>query len=120
MRRTGPTNIHLRLLASYLRGASKAYGSRLWKRVAELLLVRRRARISVNLSRINRYTKEGDIIVVPGKVLGAGRLDHKVTIAAWRFSKGALRKIGEVGGEALTIDELVKRNPKGSGIKLMR
>ena len=120
MKRTGPTNIHLRLLASYLRKAARSHGSRMWRRVAELLLIRRRARIAVNLSRINRYTKEGDVVVVPGKVLGAGTLDHKVTIAAWRFSGGALRKIKRCGGEAITIDELVRRNPRGSGVKLMR
>jgi len=56
--------------------------------------------------------------VVPGKVLGAGVLDHKVTVAAFAFSQSARERIDAVG-KTLSIEELLKKNPKGTGIKLM-
>ena len=77
------------------------------------------ARISVNLSRINRYTRENEKVIIPGKVLGSGALEHKIHIAAFSFSKEARRKIEQIGGECLTIPLLVEKSPKGSGIKII-
>lgn len=119
MKPTGPTNVHLRLTIAYLRKASRKYGNRIWRRVAELLSVPRRRRIAVNVSKINRYTKDGDIVVVPGKVLGCGSLDHRVIIGAWSFSKSAKEKIIKTGGEALSLIDLVERYPKGSNVKII-
>jgi len=73
----------------------------------------------VNLSRINRHTSEGDVVVVPGKVLGAGLLRHPVTVAAFAFTRSARQKILEAGGKCLDIRELVELNPKGSGVKII-
>ncbi|RLE66807.1 MAG: 50S ribosomal protein L18e [Thermoprotei archaeon] len=120
MRRTGPTDIHLRLLASYLRKQARLHGAPIWRYVADLLLRPRRQRIAVNLSRINRYTQKGDVVVIPGKVLGAGTLNHPVTVAAWKFSEKAKEKILNAGGEAISIVKLVEGNPKGSNVKVMR
>ncbi|RLE65169.1 MAG: 50S ribosomal protein L18e [Thermoprotei archaeon] len=119
MRRTGPTDIHVRLLASYLRKCYRRYGAKIWRYVAELIMKPRRSRIAVNISKINRYTDEGDQVVVPGKVLASGELDHKVVIAALAFSERAREKIKKVGGEAITIPELIERNPKGSNVKVI-
>jgi len=119
MKRTGPTNIHLRLTISYLRKKSRENKTRIWKRVAEMLSAPTRQRIVVNVSRINRHTTEGDIVVVPGKVLGAGTIDHKVIVGAWKFSKSAKEKIEKAGGKALTLVELVNMYPKGSNIKIL-
>ncbi len=118
MRRTGPTNIHLRLLISRLRKKARENDAKIWRRVAEMLAKPRRQRIAVNISRINRYTKPGDVVVIPGKVLGSGVLDHKVVVAAWSFSQKAYEKISEKG-ECLSIDKLVERNPKGSNVKII-
>ncbi len=115
VKRTGPTNVYLRKLARRLWKTKVP----IWRRIAEELMKPRRKRREVNISRINRYTKEGDVVVVPGKVLGYGFLDHKVTVAAWRFSEKAREKILEVGGEAISIEELLERNPKGSNVKII-
>lgn len=72
----------------------------------------------VNLSKINRYCKDGDVIIVPGKVLGSGDLEHKITVSAFKFSKSAMEKINK-SGRAITLYELYKENPKGSGVKIM-
>ncbi len=74
----------------------------------------------VNVGRIARYTKEGETVAVPGKVLGNGTIEHKITVAAVDFSKEAKDKILNAGGKCLTFDDLLKTNPKGTKIKLMR
>ncbi len=119
VKRTGPTDINLRRLIRYLKKRSNEENVRIWKDVAWRLERPRRQRAEVNISRINRHTKEGDTVIVPGSVLGAGKLEHKVVIAAWKFSEGARQKITEAGGEAITIAELLERNPKGSGVIIM-
>ena len=78
-----------------------------------------RQRTVVNLSKINMHTKDGETVVVPGKVLASGDLDHTVTIAAWKFSKQALDKIQKAKGKALEIPELVKEGIKGKKIRMI-
>ncbi|CAB49453.1 50S ribosomal protein L18e [Pyrococcus abyssi] len=119
MKRTGPTDPNLRRLIRYLRKKSNEEKVKIWKDIAWRLERPRRQRAEVNVSRINRYAKDGDMIVVPGSVLGAGKIEKKVIVAAWKFSETARRKIEEAGGEAITIEELIKRNPKGSGVIIM-
>lgn len=109
VKRTGPTNIHLRLLISALKKDKVL----LWKRVAYELARPERKRREVNLSSINRNTKSGETVIVPGKVLGSGELKHKVTIAAWQFTDGALKKIKEAGGEHMTLKELHDKKKTG-------
>jgi len=118
VKRTGPTNIHLRLLISRLKKKARENNADIWHRVAEMLAKPRRQRIAVNISKINRYTKPGDTVVVPGKVLASGTLDHEVVVAAWAFSQKAYEKISKKG-ECLSIDELVERNPRGSNVKII-
>ncbi len=119
MKRTGPTNIVLRKTIRLLYKASREHRAPIWRAIAEELEKPRRRRRVVNISRINRYTKEGDVVVVPGKVLGAGTLDHPVTVAAISFSKTALEKIKAVGGKAIHILDLVQMNPRGSNVKII-
>ena len=119
MAKAKPTNPELIRAVKMLKKRSKETGERLWKYAAEKLMKPKRRRVEVNVSRINRYTKEGDMVVVPGSVLGAGNLDHKVIVAAWKFSEKAKEKIIQAGGEAITIEELMERNPKGSGVIIM-
>ncbi len=119
MKRTGPTNYLIVRLARELRKTSNKYNSKIWKRVAEVILLPRRKRVEVNLSKINRFAEDGDIILVPGKVLAAGNIEKKVTVAALAFSEMAIRKIREAGGRTITLRELIKENPKGSKVKIL-
>ncbi len=119
MKRTGPTNILLRMTIRRLRSAARRNKARIWRVVAEWLERPRRQRVAVNISKINRYTEPGDVVVVPGKVLGAGRLDHPVTVAAVAFSESALEKIRAAGGRAIHILELIEENPRGSRVKII-
>lgn len=119
VKRTGPTNIVLRKMIRLLRKYAKENDAPIWRALAEALEKPARKRIAVNISRINRYTSEGDVVVVPGKVLGAGRIDHAVTVAALSFSEQAVKKIKEAGGRVLSILELAEENKKGSNIKII-
>jgi len=120
MRRTGPTNIWLRLLASRLIKYSNIYKCKVWRRIATDLLKPSRQRVAVNLSLIERSTAGGLTVIVPGSVLGSGQLSKPVKIVAYRFSATAKRKIIEAGGQALTLDELLEQNPKGKGVIILR
>ena len=102
-----------------LESASKESEAAIWSAVAGELSKVRRNRREVNVHRIDKHTGDGDVVVVPGKVLGDGSLSHKVEVAAYKFTTGAERKIRDAGGKTMSILELVKKNPKGSKIKLM-
>ncbi len=90
-----------------------------WKRTAELLGKPRRRRVEVNLSKIEAYAPEGSTVLVPGKVLGAGRMSRKLTIAAFSFSEGARKAISEGGAKIITIDELFAQNPEGKSVVIL-
>ncbi|EHP87780.1 50S ribosomal protein L18e [Methanotorris formicicus Mc-S-70] len=113
------TNPKLVELIKVLKEESYKNNAKIWKDIARRLAKPARNRAEVNVSKINRYTKEGDVVIVPGKVLGAGAISHKVTVAAFAFSKTAKEIIESVGGRCITIEELIKENPKGSKVKIM-
>ena len=113
------TNPQLINLVRMLKKKSREEGVKIWRDLAERLSKPRRSRIEVNLSRINRYTEEGEVVVVPGKVLGAGDLEHSVTVAAFKFSRNAKEKIEKSGGRAISIEELMLEVPRGSGVRIM-
>ena len=119
MKRTFPTNLNLRNLITDLKRLSSEQNIKLWKRIAQDLEKPTRQRRAVNLSRINRFTKENETIIVPGKVLGSGALAHKLTIAAYSFSSGALEKINKVNAKAIHINELMKESIKGKKVRII-
>ncbi|MCX8176255.1 MAG: 50S ribosomal protein L18e [Candidatus Bathyarchaeota archaeon] len=114
-----PQNIEKKNLVKFLRKKSKENNAKIWLSVAKLLEKAKRRRTSINLSKINRYTERDDVVVVPGKTLSSGLLDHPVTVAAYAFSRKAKEKIEGAGGKCLTIKELVESNPKGSHVKII-
>ena len=118
-KRTGPTNIIVRKTIRELKKAANKNKAPIWDYIAELLNRPTRLRYEVNISKINRHTRPGDVVVVPGKVLGAGKLNHPVTVAAIAFSEQALQKIKAAGGRAIHILHLIEENPRGSNVKII-
>ena len=112
------TNNNLRTLIEELKKASSEQNAKIWKRIALDLEKSTRAKRIVNLSRLDRYTAENEIVVVPGKVLGTGDLNHKLTVAAFSFSESAKEKINS-NGKTLSLSELLQSNPKGNKIKII-
>jgi len=119
MKHNYKTNPQILDLISGLKKQSREKKVPLWRDIALRLERPTRQYMEVNLSRINRYTKDKDLVLVPGKVLGAGELDHQLTVAALNFSEGAKGKIVAAGGSCLTIKELMDRNPEGSRVRIM-
>ena len=116
--RTGPTNPQLRGLIQELKKKSFENGENIWKRIADDLEKPSRQRRVVNLYKINKNTKDKETVIVPGKVLSVGELDHNVVVAAFNFSDSAVEKINKVG-KAITINELMKEDSKGKKIKIL-
>jgi large subunit ribosomal protein L18e len=111
---TGPSNYFHRKLIRELWKTKR----RIWKKVSKTLSGPRRNRIEANLFRINKKTQENDVIVVPGKILGIGDLDHKITIACLNYSLPAKDKIEKSGSKLISIEELLEQNPEGKNIKI--
>jgi len=117
--KTGPTNPLLISLVQELKKKSMEEKVGIWKRVAEDLEKPTRQRRIVNLYSIDKHTKDGEFVVVPGKVLGTGEISKKVNVAAFSFSQSALDKISKFGGKALSIQELMKQNGKGKDVRVL-
>jgi len=103
-----------------LKVATRKTGQPLWGAIAKELDRSKRNRNDVNLSRINRHTAEGEIAVVPGKVLASGALEHPITVAAFDFSDLAKTKIKAAGGEVKTLTQLLVEGVDLSKIKLIK
>ncbi|WP_457550620.1 50S ribosomal protein L18e [Archaeoglobus sp.] len=115
-RKTDPNLVRL---IELLFKASAENKVKIWKDIAERLTRPKRLYAEVNVSKIERYAKEGETILVPGKVLGGGRIAKAVTVAALSFSDSARRKIESAGGKCITIPQLIEMNPRGSGVRIM-
>jgi len=117
--RTGPTNIELKSLIEELKKKAYADNALIWRRIADDLSKPTRKRRTVNLSRINLYTKPNETVIVPGKVLSSGELDHSLTIAAWKFSEQAKQKIEKAKAKAISIEDIMKDSIKGKRVKII-
>ena len=116
-RKTNPRMINL-ILA--LKSASTENDAPIWAAVARKLENPSRNYADVNMSQINRHAKENDVLLVPGKVLGAGDINIPVTVAALNFSVGAFEKITAAGGKCIRIEDILEENPTGSGIRIFQ
>ncbi len=119
VKRTGPSNLILRALIAELKKKSSEEDVKIWKRIAFDLERPTRSRRSVNLSSIDRAVDEGDSVIVPGKVLGGGFLSKKINISAFDYSSCALEEIKNAGSKVVPIEELLKKNPKGAGLRII-
>lgn len=90
-----------------------------WRKVAQMISSSRRKYSSVNFHEIERKTKAGDTVVVPGKVLGSGILDKKIRICALAFSESAREKATHSKSELIFLIDEMKKNPKAEGIKII-
>ncbi len=89
--------------------------AKIWMTVLKRLAHRE----EMNLGRLSKFTSEGQVIIVPGKVLAGGLIDHPITIGAKSFSRPARRKIIGAGGHVLTIEGIIEAYPDGKGVRLL-
>jgi large subunit ribosomal protein L18e len=113
------TNPKLVELIGTLKEKSYQEDVAIWKDVAKRLERSNRRKAEVNISQINRHSSPDETVLVPGKILGSGELNHKVNVIALNFSKRAEEKIAAAGGECLDISEILDKNPKGNKIRII-
>jgi large subunit ribosomal protein L18e len=120
MRETKSTNPERVTLIRFLKKQSREKKAPIWLDIADNLAKPKSQRASVNLSRINRHTQRRDIVIVPGKILGTGTLNHSLTVAAFDVSTKAEEKLKTAKAKYVSILELVEKNPTGANIKIIR
>ena len=91
-----------------------------WVKLSNALSGPTRLQASVNLEQIDKESKAGDTILVPGKVLSSGNITKKIRICALGISSSAREKLKASKSEFVTIDQEVKDNPKAQGIKVVQ
>ena len=119
MKKVKTTNPQLIETINLLRKQGRENKVEIWRDLAERLAKPRRKSTAVNLSRLNRYTQKSETVAVPGKVLATGEITHPITIAAFAFSGKARDKIKAARGKCLSFPDLIKKNPKGSNVKII-
>ncbi|MDX1535139.1 MAG: 50S ribosomal protein L18e [Thermoplasmata archaeon] len=113
------SNPHLIALIDDLKGAAREHEAPIWRDVALRLARPRRVWAEVNLSRLERHASDGEVLVIPGKLLGTGRLTKALWISAFQSSAAAQSRVEAAGGQLVDLRELVKENPRGSGVRIM-
>ena len=73
----------------------------------------------MNVYKIDKFARDGETVLVPGKVLSVGDLNKKVDVAAMNFSMEAKRKIEEANGKVLSIEKLLEQNPEGKKVRIL-
>lgn len=117
--KTRSVNPELWSLASELRKGSRDHHAPIWGRIADFLEKSRRGRVAVNVGQVARLTEKGETIAVPGKVLGTGILEHKLTVAAFKFTPEARNKIERAGGKCVSLKDLLKEKPQGTKVRII-
>ena len=97
-----------------------AMANKAWFDVAHMISGPTRMHSAVGLNQIDETAKDGDVVIIPGKVLSTGDLTKKVKICALSFSTAAAEKIKKAKAESSTIFAEIKSNPSAKGIKIIQ
>lgn len=90
-----------------------------WINIGKIISSSRNNTPVVNLDKIDKESKEGDVIVVPGKVLSQGEVIKKIKLIALNFSQTAREKLNKSKIEFIILLEEIKKNPRAQGIKII-
>jgi large subunit ribosomal protein L18e len=102
-----------------LRLASSRNKAPIWSKLAQMAQKPGVAQRIVNIGKLNNITKDNDVIVVPGKVLGTGNISHKITLCSFSISTAAAKKITGAGGKIIGHSEIISKFPTGKGVKII-
>jgi len=91
-----------------------------WLEVAGVISSSRRNSIEINLNELESKVKDGELVVIPGKILSQGELTKKVKIVALKFSEKAREKLSKAKISCSTILEEIKVNPGARGVRILR
>ena len=113
------TNALLNNATWALRRAFKTSKAPIWRSLEDELSGPRSNRREVNVSKLENVTKNDEVIIVPGKVLGSGAVGHRLTVCAFSISGAATKKIIGSGGRIITLDDLIESHPDGKGVHII-
>jgi large subunit ribosomal protein L18e len=102
-----------------LESVPKEQNKTFWIGIIEMISRPNSRRPVVNVGKISQLTKENDVVLIPGKILGGGLVDHAITVGALFMSKAAGKKIATAGGSVLNLVEFAEKYADGSGIIVM-
>lgn len=119
MRKNRKTNPNINALVDELKRASRENDAAIWRDIARRLEKPASRWSEVNVGELERVADAKETIVIAGKLLGSGVITKPINVAAFNASETAKKKVQDVGGKMLTIQELASKNPKGSGIRIM-
>lgn len=88
-----------------------------WANVASILVRPRRQNITISLQKLDKKTKDGEVIVVPGKVLATGELTKKITIGAFSFSGSVKAKAKNA--KMLSLEQMAETYKTGTGVRII-
>lgn len=114
------TNPSLSATIEFLEKASKDNKANIWKDIAKRLAKSNKRKAEVNVSKLDKYLKDGEIAVVPGKVLGSGEIKKKIIVGAFAYSSQAKEKLKNANCQVLNLKELVAKIPKGTNVRIIR
>lgn len=113
------SNQVVKQMAKDLKKASTKNDAPIWSKLAEMALKPSSARRTINVNKINDLTKDNDVVVFPGKVLGTGVISHKITLSSFSISNSAATKILESGGKILNFENMIEQYPTGKGVTML-
>ncbi len=113
------TNPALMGLISDLKAAGRENEAPVWRDIALRLERPSRNWAQVNISKIAAYARDGENIIVPGKLLGSGDLEKATTVVCYNASASAKAKIAAAGGKVLTLKEGISQFPKGEKCRIL-
>jgi large subunit ribosomal protein L18e len=119
LRTIAKQNPELRRTLIDLRKAARVHQAPVWAAVAERLARARHQVRPVNVGHLERLAEAEATVVIPGKLLAEGRLTKPLTVAVFHTSSAARLKVHEAGGTVVTIRDLIKSRPDGSGVRLL-
>jgi len=111
-------NLQTQKLISELYRLSKDKKKEVYAVVAKSLMAPTRKINGVNFFKLQKssHVVDGDIIVIPGKLLAVGTLEKKITIYANGFSESAKAKFKNIK----LLSDLIKDNVDYKKIKLIK
>ncbi len=118
-KRTGSSNPDLQKLITELREKGFKEKSGFLLKIAEELARPSRSRAGVNLSKLEAACNAKEEAIIPGKLLADGNLTKALTIACLGSSEAAGKKVESAGGKIISIGQLVEKNPKGTGVRIV-
>ena len=102
---TGRENPKVRKLIAALKKKKESFYSDIVRYISKPA----RTNVAVNLTKLSRFE---DDIVVPGVVLGDGKISKASNVYALSFSKTAKEKIERAGGRCLPIERMLEGGKK--------